>query len=329
MIVDASEGLCRVRPEPFVAEQFQSGPALIGGEELPPARTADGQTLEITASCGNLADVELATEVGVADVGLYRTELLYLVDRESPSVEALTAHYGSVLERAGEGKVVFRLLDLDSSMGVGPVHKTREPNPQLGLVGVRGLLSREPLLRGQLSALLRAGAGAEGRVEIVVPKVIDCSELRRVKELVFEERHALRQIGVDASPDIPVGVVIETPAAAIGARELARESDRITIGLDSLQQYLLATDRDNPELGHVFERLHPLVVRVLSSIVSACEEARVSLTVFGVSAALPAYSRSHEPGPAGLQTLSPRPVQLRLRRCVVIPLTFSAVWGKA
>lgn len=309
LLVDAAEGVVRVRPDPLLVEQFQSATPSSGrGDLLAEARTAEGVAIELTAAAGNLAEVESATDAGIRAVGLYRTELLHLVDREPPSPDALRAHFEAVLERAEGGHVTFRLLDLDASMGVPYLHEARDTNPQLGFVGVRALFAREPLLRRQLSAILQACAAKDQRPRIVIPKVVDCGELRRVKEILFEERYALKKAGQGA-PEALVGVVIETPASALAARELAHESDLVMLGLDSLQQYVLATDRDHPMLGDTFLRLHPTVTRLLRSVVDACEDEDVPPTVFGVTAAL--------------ESNLPLLLGVGLRRFALAPIAFS------
>ncbi|MEE8468795.1 MAG: putative PEP-binding protein, partial [Planctomycetota bacterium] len=165
LIVDAAEGNVRVRPEDVLRQQYQAalprGATEPTGQILPAPRTQDGVSITLAAACGNLPEVVSARESGVTEIGLYRTELMYLAERETPSVDALTAHYRSVLEQAGDSAVTFRLLDTDSSSGVTALHATREPNPQLGQVGVRALIRHESILRGQLAAILRAGAGRD------------------------------------------------------------------------------------------------------------------------------------------------------------------------
>jgi phosphotransferase system enzyme I (PtsI) len=150
------------------------------------------------------------------------------------------------------------------------------------------LLAREQVLRRQLQALLRsAPSSSEARLRITVPFVSDTGDLRRVKEVLFEERYALRKSGASFQDHIELGAVIETPVAAIGARDLAREADFLTISLDSLLQYMLAADRENHELRNCFEPIHPFVLRTLMQIVETCEQAGRPLSVFGVTAVSP------------------------------------------
>ena len=290
LIVDATEGLVRVRPEETVREQFleQSREASAHAEtDLPsswcrlPATTKDDVTIELLAACGNLPEVERGAQYGLPEVALYRTELLYCIDREAPSVDALEAHYRAVLTHAPGNLVCFRLLDVDSDDHITYLHEKPERNPGLGKIGVRALLANEIILRRQLNALDRAAAGLELR--IAVPKVVDCGELRRVREVLFEERYALTHAGIEHAQDVQLGVIIETPASVIGIRDLAQEADFLMLGLDSLQQYLLAADRDNAQLAPYFQRLHPFVVRTLIELVQVGEELGKPLTVFGAS----------------------------------------------
>jgi hypothetical protein len=178
--------------------------------------------------------------------------------------------------------VTFRLLHADSSMGLAYLHESREPNPALGRAGMRALLSRELVLRRQLAAILRAGAS--GPVRIALPFVTDAGELRRAKELVFEERLELRKRREKHAERPQVGVIVETAAALLGARDLARESDFMLVNLDALTQHLLGADRDNLELKGWFEALHPCVMRALRTLVEVCAELGKPLGAFGVTA---------------------------------------------
>jgi phosphoenolpyruvate-protein kinase (PTS system EI component) len=288
LIVDSTEGVVRVNPDDVVRAQYRlerEREAEIGsGEGMPdwaqgPHSTADGTDVSLVASCGNLPQVCGAIDLGMSSIGLYRTELLFLLERNAPSLESLTNHYAAVIEGARGKPVTFRLLDVDSSIEVGYLHEQREHNPALGRAGVRLLLEREQILREQLKALLLAASGSD--VRIVIPLINDCGELRRVKEILYEERFALRR---DDAPRLSVGVIVETPVAALGLASLIEESDFAMVGLDSLLQYMLAADRENLDLDEYFEPLHPVVLRVLADLVSVCGLAGKPLSVFGSAA---------------------------------------------
>jgi phosphotransferase system enzyme I (PtsP) len=291
LILDASEGTLRVNPDERVRAQYQQQ----GDRQRPvapverpdwarfPVRTRDGQTLQVLGACGNLPEVEQSIAMGQPAIALYRTELLYLVEQTPPSRDALCEHYRAVLQAAGEVPVSFRLLNADSALGLDFLHTEREPNPALGRFGVRCLLGRESILRRQLQALLAAAAG--GTLRITIPGVNDCGELRRVKECLFEEKLELRKANERLPERVEVGVVLETPASLLGVRELARESDHLLLGLDSLMQYLLAADRENPAMGEWFEGLHPFALRSAAKIAAVAAELSRPLVVFGESLA--------------------------------------------
>jgi phosphoenolpyruvate-protein kinase (PTS system EI component) len=294
VILDATEGLLRVNPDELVRAQYAeaSEPAAQAAVESEPpewaqrpVQTRDGETLVVESSAGTLPEVEQAAAVGIKTVGLYRTELLYLTDQTPPSREALVQHYASVVGAARGGRVTFRLLSVDSSLGLRYLHAAKERNPSLGRVGIRALFGQLSLLRRQLQAILIAGHGAE--VRIAVPFVLDCSDLRRVRELVFEERLELRRTGERFQANVPVGVVLETPASLLGVRDFAAEADFLLVNLDGLQQHLLATDREDPELARLFETLHPYVLRALAKICEVAGGAGRELTAFGASAQRP------------------------------------------
>ena len=287
LIVDATEGVIRVRPDDVVREQFREAQAdwleaRSGGEEATlPVDTADGHAVDISATCGNLPEVERAVELGATAIGLYRTELLYLVDRKLPSQESLTAHYRAVLDQA-RGEVVFRLLDVDSGLELDYLHDEVEANPELGVNGVRLLLAHESLLRRQLAAMLKA-TGPERVLRIAVPKVVEESEVARVRAILEEERRVLSQDG-PVVRGVRVGAVLETPASLFSVRGLAEVSDFFVAGLDSLQQYMLAADRENPELSRFFRYLHPAVLRALVRLDEECRELDRPLRIFGITA---------------------------------------------
>jgi phosphotransferase system enzyme I (PtsI) len=293
VILDATEGLIRVNPDELVRAQYaeaaRAGAPAPSTEapEVPewarhPARTQDGEEVGIEASAGNLPEVSQANALGLKSVGLYRTELMYLTDASPPSREALVQHYAAVIGAARGGRVTFRLLSVDSSLGIRYLHPQKERNPSLGRVGIRALLAQPALLRRQLQAILMAGADAD--VRVAVPFVLDCSDLRRVREILFEERLELRRTGERFQTAVPVGVVLETPGSLLGIRDFAAEADFLLLNLDALQQHLLAIDREDPELAKALESLHPYVLRALAKAGEVAAGAGRELAVFGSSA---------------------------------------------
>lgn len=303
LILDAAEGQVRVNPSEIVRAQYTRtedtvalGTEVVEGEEQAPKpvrerlelplKTRDGVELGIAAIAGNLAEVDRAADHGLPGIGLYRTELLYLLDKEPPTREALVTHYRAVADKALPGPICMRLLSANSGLGLRYLYPHREANPHLGRVGIRILLQKEAVLRRQLQALLLAFP--ERELSIALPFVTDCGELRRVKEILFEERLELKKTGAPLAERPKVGVVVQTPASVFGISDLARESDFLTINLDSLLQGLLAADRDTGELAEYFESMHPYVLRMLRDVVKIAAENGRPLSIFGVSAADPA-----------------------------------------
>lgn len=287
LLLDASEGCLHVRPDQRLLDQFEidveDGESRASRGLSQEVTSHDGEAVQLSAACGNLPEVDSARNLGMQGVGLYRTELLFLLERNAPGVRTLEAHYRSVLSAAQGSQVVFRLADLDSSMEIPYMHTEREANPALGSAGIRALLDSPVVLRRQLEGILRATSDYEGEVGIALPRVVDVSELRAVRELLFEERYALKRDEQAYREHIHVGVVLETPASVLGCRDFADEADFLAVGLDSLQQYLLAADRDEPRMAPQFEVLHPFVVRALEQIAQAAAERSTSLRIYGVS----------------------------------------------
>ena len=296
VILDATEGILRVEPDELVRAQYTAATrtgapaASVEPTEAPawarqPSRTQDGEEVLLETSAGNLPEVEQAGALGITTVALYRTELLYLTDSMPPSRDALVQHYASVVGAARGGRVTFRLLSVDSSLGIRYLHPTKERNPSLGRVGLRALLAQPHVLRRQVQALSIAAHGADAR--IAVPFVIDCADLRRVREVLFEERMELRRTGERFQASLGVGVVLETPASLLGVRDLAGEADFLLVNLDALQQHVLAIDREDPELAKTLETLHPFVLRALAKVCEVAEGAGRELCIFGASAQTP------------------------------------------
>lgn len=286
-ILDATEGVLRLRPDPVVLGQFRDLARSRDAEGAPqavskrPPRTRDGAELTWLAACGSLPELERAVALGFQRIGLFRTELPFLVERRVPSEEALRGHYAAVLDEAGGRPVTFRLLAADSGMDLGFLHEQREPNPALGRAGIRALLARDEILRLQLRALLTAKPGAPR--SILVPLVTDVAELRAVREVLFEERRALRSAGVEHDVDAALGVVIETPAAALSAPALLDEAEFAVVGLDSLLGYVHAADRQVADVAGWFETVSPPALGVLEGIARAAREAAKPVSVFGGS----------------------------------------------
>ena len=221
-----------------------------------PAKLADGTRVPVLANLGSLAEAEAAAAGGAEGSGLLRTEFLFLDRETAPNEDEQARQYQAIADALGGKPLVIRLLDIGGDKPVAYLPNTPEDNPALGVRGVRLLLRRPQLLRAQLRAILRVEP--RGRCSIMVPMVSRVSELRAVRAALEEAR---RELGVEGRVDL--GVMIETPAAAMTADQLAQEADFLSIGTNDLTQYALAMDRGHPELAAEVDGLDPAVLRLI------------------------------------------------------------------
>jgi len=252
-----------------------------------PARTRDGVDIKLWANAETVADVSTAHALGAAGVGLYRTEFLFLGSRTLPDEEAqFRAYREAVLAMTGR-MVTIRTLDLgaDKADGTGLALRD-EPNPALGLRGVRLSLVRQDLLRTQLRAIARASG--YGPVRVLVPMVSSGEEMRAVRRILAEVLDAVRQEGHETAAELPVGAMIEVPAAALALPGFIDTCDFLSVGTNDLVQYLLAADRTHEALGELYTPLHPAVLKVLRGVVRVGQTHGKPVTVCGEIAADPA-----------------------------------------
>lgn len=255
-----------------------------------PSRSRDGVSIKLYANAESTADVSQAYAFGAAGVGLYRTEFLFLQRDGLPDEdEQFFAYRDIVLGMAGR-PVTIRTLDLgaDKADSAGLSLKS-EPNPALGVRGVRLSLRHPEVFRTQLRAILRAGA--YGPVRVLVPMISHESELGNVRRLLDEAVVELDDAGIAHGEDVTLGAMIEVPAAALAMGGLLRQSDFIAVGSNDLVQYMLAADRANDAVGHLYDPLHPAVIALLAQIFDAAERAGKAVTLCGEIAGDAHYTR--------------------------------------
>lgn len=296
ILVDGDEGCVLVDPsEADVEEAKHRNEALrlresswVEARELP-ATTRDGVAVTLRANVEFLEEAEAAVRFGATGIGLYRSEFLFVARApDLPTEDEQLETYRELASRVAPHPVVIRTLDLGGEKYFHDVLERAEPNPVLGLRGLRLCMHRPEIFRPQIRALLRVAARAD--VRVLLPLVTSLSEVRAVRQLIAREAAALARTATPHRADVPLGAMIETPGAAGIADLLAKECDFLSVGTNDLIQYALAVDRGNPSVAALYDPLHPAVLRMLRFVVRAANDAKVPLSLCGEMAADPALT---------------------------------------
>ena len=256
-----------------------------------PAVTTDGEPVELHANLEIPAELPLIAQAGAQGIGLLRTEFLFMNREDLPDEEAQLAAYTQVVEAMGDDPVTIRVLDWGGekdmeaqNSGISPLHGG--PNPALGLRGLRLLLKRPELLEAQFAAILRVAD--RGNVRVLLPLVTNPSEVKQAREILERMARRLRRRGERLPERLPeVGVMIETPGAALAADAIALEADFFAIGTNDLAMYTLAVDRAEAEVSHLYDPLHPAVLRLMQFATEAALRLRMPVSVCGEMAGNP------------------------------------------
>ena len=252
-----------------------------------PSETRDGHEVRLWANIGSLVDLEYAMHFGAHGIGLFRTELPFLVWRRFLSEDEQFSLYQKVLTQANGREVTIRTLDFGGDKFFEDGRNIRERNPFLGYRSIRVFLKEKDLFKQQLRAILRASI--DGPVKILIPMISSMEEVLQVKELLELTKEELRSEGVPYSDKIPFGVMIEVPSVAIIVDQLVKELDFLSIGTNDLIQYTLAVDRDNDLVGSLYQPLHPAVLRLIQTVTEAAKKANKPITLCGEMAGDPKY----------------------------------------
>ncbi|HWT85958.1 MAG TPA: phosphoenolpyruvate--protein phosphotransferase [Myxococcales bacterium] len=292
--LDGSTGEVLVSPDAEEIRRFEAARAAAKSREAElledrdlPAQTRDGRRIFLFANIEFPEEVPSVIAHGGEGVGLYRTEFLYLNREELPTEEEHYSAYSSILERMQGRPVTIRTLDLGGDkLPIG--HRSHEPNPALGLRAIRFTLRHPQLFRTQVRALLRASL--HGTLQIMLPMIAAVGELREAKVQIESIRQELLREGKPVQEKIPIGIMLETPAAALAADRLARECDFFSIGTNDLIQYSLAIDRSNRDVAYLYKPLHLGVLRLIQASVDGARDAGIECAMCGEMAGDPVYA---------------------------------------
>lgn len=259
-------------------QQYADFEARTTSQALWPAETSDGVRINIEANLENARELDDLVSRGAEGIGLYRTEFAFLADY-LPSEEDLYQEYARITTSLSDRRIIFRTLDVGADKMMRLQNSPSEANPALGLRGIRFCLRHQGLFQMQLRAILRAAV--YGNVAIMLPLISTQDELLATRRILQDLQRDLASAHIPHAEDLPLGAMIETPAAALIADKLASQCDFFSIGTNDLVHYLMAIDRNNRQVSYLHEPLHPAVLRAIKAVIDAGHREGISVSVCG------------------------------------------------
>ncbi|MBR6851374.1 MAG: phosphoenolpyruvate--protein phosphotransferase, partial [Lachnospiraceae bacterium] len=255
-----------------------------------PAITKDGRQIAVYANIGSVEEVLNARENDAEGIGLFRSEFLYLEGKDFPSEEKQFAVYKAVLQAMEDKLVVIRTLDLGADKQADYLDLGHEENPAMGYRAIRICLDRPEIFRTQLRAIYRASV--YGKTAILFPMIISLEEVLQCRRHIAEVKAELKQEGIPYKDDVQIGVMIETPAAALISETLAKEVDFFSIGTNDLAQYTLAIDRQNAKMEAQTDMRHPAVQELIRMTIANGHKAGIRVEICGELAADTSFTQT-------------------------------------